>query len=200
MHRNPKLLLDQMLSYHTCMHRCTTCHNRNTLAILKYCIINSILCEIRKFLIDTWCNRIADCIRLLIDFLEHEEWVTTLLCTCDIPVYSQHLWGYFVSLQILNINTILFECQNVILRYYEILLRELDQRSQIGSDNRTSLTGRCNHRADIPNRVDCIRDILEHNTKCKCTGKYLHCLLDCLDRITLIELIQKCSNDLRICL
>ena len=121
MHRNSEFLLNQMLSNHSCMHRCAACHNRNTLAILKYCIVNSILCEIRKLLIDTWCDRIADCIRLLIDLFQHEEWVTTLLCTCDIPVYSQHLRGYFVSLQILNINTILSECQNVILRYYEIL-------------------------------------------------------------------------------
>ena len=122
MHRNPKLLLDQMLSNHTSMHRCTACHNRNTLAILKYRIINSVLREIRKLFVDTRCNRVADCVRLLIDFLEHEERIPALLCACDIPVYSQHLWGYFVSLQILNINTILFECQNVILRYYEILL------------------------------------------------------------------------------
>ena len=167
----------------------TTCDNINLVNVLNIFICKS---DFRKIDLSVFHNRtqsVLNCFRLLVDLFHHEMLETGFFCCFCIPLDCFHLFLDFFAIQVIECDLTFTNAGHLQVADIIYISCIFQNSRNIRCNVRLSIRNTQNHRAVFTSYIDFFRIIFKHDRKCIRTTDTDHCMIDRIDRCSLVFLV-----------
>ena len=111
-------------------------------------------------------DRILDCLRLLVDLLQHKMLVPAFFSRFRIPLDLHHIFAYLFPVDIIEMDLIPAEFGNLQISYIKNISRLIKNRGNIGCNEASRLIFPDDERTVLSRRKEPARAVAEHHAEC----------------------------------
>ena len=178
------------LTHHTCVQRRTTRNDVNIFNIPQTLIRQTVFLKHNRIVLNTRLYRIAHCLGLLHDLLEHKVLITALFSRGQIPVDRLHLLFDHVAELVHYNHAVRTDDRNLVVVKDNVFLGTADDCRDVGSNHVLAFTNADDQRVITACRNDLFGIIHRDHAQCVRTTDTLHGFQYSLGQVFLLAGVQ----------